>query len=240
MIQRYHLKSHFGVPPLVGQNHRVQVSSVSVNKTSVGGPLNFPHTWRMAKRIKTGQEPAGEAPSSEIELSWEHEKFVDTYVSNGGNATAAYQRAYPRAGYGTARTEGARLLAKPHIVDAVEAERSRLANLAQVSRERIIVRLAAQAFADTDDLLEIFKSPLDKNSYRGMKELKAAVSITKNDKIGTEVRTITPAEQRAALNDLWEKLGLDKGIDKKDRAAFLERLLGAVDRKARRSESGEQ
>ena len=48
-----------------------------------------------------------------------HQRFVLEYLSNGFNATQAYQTTYLEATYATARTEASKLLAKHNIQDQI-------------------------------------------------------------------------------------------------------------------------
>ena len=48
------------------------------------------------------------------------QKFVSEYLSNGYNATAAYQKAYPNASHATADTDGPSLSRSPRITSAIQ------------------------------------------------------------------------------------------------------------------------
>jgi phage terminase small subunit len=80
-------------------------------------------------------------------------RFVSEYLVDR-NGTAAYRRAFPWAGYNTARTEAARLLAKPCIRDVMLADRKSHAARCEVDADRVTRELALIAFADITDLLD--------------------------------------------------------------------------------------
>lgn len=74
--------------------------------------------------------------------------FVDNYVSDPRrNITAAYRAAKPKVQYDTARTEGSKLLAKPHIQAAVKELEERVASLS-FNLPRVVAGLQQIAFQD--------------------------------------------------------------------------------------------
>ena len=81
--------------------------------------------------------------------------FVKEYVKNGGNATRAYESAYPvGVTYGSLRSEGARLLAKPSI----KAEIDRICEKLGYGPEEAL----------TDVINEIKNNPEEKRHYMQM------------------------------------------------------------------------
>lgn len=76
-----------------------------------------------------------------MELNENHRAFVQYYLSNGFNATKAYMKAYPEAGYDTARTGGSDLLAKPDIQAEVERVRNEFEAKTIITKEEIIQKL---------------------------------------------------------------------------------------------------
>lgn len=190
----------------------------------------------MAKR-STGQVPAGGQPldnPEETPLSYKEERFVEFYLQNGHNATRAYLEAY-RTGYGTANVEGPRLLVRPRIAAAIEAERERLRNIGKFSREQAIQILLAIATTTPDRVTSALRAPSQENSYVGLGDARYAIHVQKTPE-GYVASTPSLGERRAAINDLWEKLGLDKNASESDRVSFLERLASMGQRLGRGSD----
>lgn len=175
----------------------------------------------MAKN-KTDQASASQSPEKK-ELTWREERFIDYYLKNGGNASAAYREANPGVTVMTSQTEGSKLLRKPWIFDAIEAERTRLKNLAKFDREDALRLLVALATTTPDEVSTILRSPNQQDSYRGLGDKRFAVHVQKTPE-GYFAATPSISERRAAINDLWEKLGLDKDAGESDRESFLERF----------------
>lgn len=161
----------------------------------------------MAKR--QGQVPAEASEKKDRALTWAEEQFVETYIDNGGNATRAYNAGWPRAGYETCRTEGCKTLAKPHIKAAIEDRREEIREATNFTREKALRILVAIATTTTDQVADAMKSPSNAKSYTGLKDKKFALSTQKTPD-GWNASTPNASERRAALNDLWEKLGLGK------------------------------
>lgn len=74
-------------------------------------------------------------------------RFVDEYLVDL-NASAAYKRSHPGVADGTARTEGARLLAKPDIQEKISAAKAARSRRTQVTQDRVIKELSRIAFLD--------------------------------------------------------------------------------------------
>lgn len=64
--------------------------------------------------------------------------FIKEYLSNGFNQTQAYLKAFPKATYTTAATEGGRLVRKPYIKDAIEKEITKTGERIDLRKEDLI------------------------------------------------------------------------------------------------------
>jgi len=72
-----------------------------------------------------------------MKLNNKHNLFIETYLTNGYNATDAYLVAYPKVGYDTANANSARLLANDSIKSVVEQKKKELANICNVTKAEI-------------------------------------------------------------------------------------------------------
>lgn len=59
--------------------------------------------------------------TADTPLSFKESMFVDEYIACGGNATAAYARAYGRNVDGTCKVEACKMLKLEHIQTAIQA-----------------------------------------------------------------------------------------------------------------------
>ncbi len=202
----------------------------------------------MSKKRKRGQVPASSVPPAPVAepnenepedkpLTYEEERFVEYYVLKGGNATLAAKE----AGYSpvSASVLGCRLLNKVHIQKAIEVERDAQRALLNIEKEDLLKKLAGMACASLDDFSEVFDDPSKKENYRQLGFKRFALSsakkrVTRNEDGSettfSEITLISAGERRAAINDLWEKCGFNKGPDSGDRpnpvGSVLERLRG--------------
>jgi len=86
-------------------------------------------------------------------LNAAHERFAREYLSDL-NATAAYQRAYPRATAKSARTAGPRLLAIVGVSERVAQLKAERAARLEITQDYVLTRLrenverAMQAYAE--------------------------------------------------------------------------------------------
>lgn len=69
-----------------------------------------------------------------------HEKFAQHY-SVYGNSTRAYMQAYPNVAYGTAKTEGSRLLTNVHIQELIQKYKEEFNEKYMHSKEVMIKEL---------------------------------------------------------------------------------------------------
>lgn len=190
----------------------------------------------MSKR-KTDQASAD--VDEQRPLTYREERFIDYYLKNGGNASAAYREANPGVTVLTSHTEGSKLLRKPCIQVALEAERERLRSFARVTREDVIRMLVTIATTTPDEVARALRSPSQQDSYVGLGDKRYALTVQKTPD-GYFASTPTVSERRAALNDLWEKLGLGKDAGEGDRQSFLERFAQLGARLGRSGDGGKQ
>lgn len=82
-------------------------------------------------------------------LTAKQKQFVDAYLSNGGDASAAARA----AGYSasTAHSRASDMLAEPNIADVIRRRQKRAADKAQITAERVMRELAAIATAKMSD-----------------------------------------------------------------------------------------
>lgn len=163
---------------------------------------------RMAKKRKTVQVAATKpAPEpSPTNLTYKQERFIDAYIDNGGNGTRAYLSAYPGVVVTTARTEAAKLLAKPCISEAVEERRADMRATINVTREKALRAYAGMAFCTLADFAAVLKDPENEDAYRGLGDKIHGLEYAKSSfKNGNEIKLVG---KKAALDALWDKLGL--------------------------------
>ena len=121
----------------------------------------------------------------------EHQRFVLEYLSNGFNATQAYQTTYPEATYATARVEGSKLLAKPNIQDQITTflEENSMKALEVLARLERIARSSAADWLSFDengkpfcDLAKLEKAGL-LDTVKSVKHTRDGVNIEFHDKL---------------------------------------------------------
>lgn len=189
---------------------------------------------RTAQAASHGGDQASPKKKAEA-LTWGQERFVEAYIENGGNATRAYLKAKPGVTYDTASTEGAVWLGKPCIKLAIEEKKLQWAEALNFDRNKALRLLVGIATARVSDFTQVLSDPTNKDNYAGLGDSEYAIkSASHSYKVGNDVQLY---DRMAAINNLWEKLGLDKTAGKDDRISFLERFtsLGA---KLGRSGSG--
>lgn len=96
-------------------------------------------------RTKPGTSPASAANR--------HHAFIEAYLTNGGNATAAAQT----AGYSpgpSARVQGSRLLADPNIAAKIKARQVKVAEKLELSTESVLRSLAQAVHFDPRKLFK--------------------------------------------------------------------------------------
>lgn len=161
------------------------------------------------------QKPAQvAAKSEEHDLTYKEARFVEEYVSHGNGALAARNAGYSVLSCKEIACEN---LTKVHIKAAVERERESQRKLLDFKKEDALKILAGMAGASLDDFTELFNDPANKENYSKLGYKRFAVASAKKritlgedgePAITNEVNIISPGERRAALNDLWDRLGL--------------------------------
>lgn len=76
-----------------------------------------------------------------MKINNSHLTFIETWLSNGNNATDAYLKAFPTATYTTARTEGSKMLTKPNIKEIIEEKKRELAAKCMITKEELLADL---------------------------------------------------------------------------------------------------
>lgn len=140
------------------------------------------------------------------ELTWQQERFVEYYVSNGGNAS----RAYVQAGYrnGSPNVGAAILLKLQKVKDAVAAEREHFQSVLNFKREDQLLILHGMATATVDDFDGV--DPSDKESFRHLGYKRHAVQSLEQTKDGVRIKL---CNKREALDGLAAILGFEAGSD---------------------------
>lgn len=187
------------------------------------------------------RKAAGPGAPSDVEaprkLTWKEERFAEEYVRNNGNGTRAYLVAHPGVTIATAGVEAYKYLKKPQIIDAIEAERDRMRTALRFTREDALRILHSIATTTPDQVVSALRIPYDSESYVGLADKRYAIQVQKSPE-GYSASTPTMGERRAALNDLWEKLGLGKEAGGRDRTAFVDSILALAGATRKPSESG--
>lgn len=83
-------------------------------------------------------------------LTRKEKAFAEIYALENVSATQAYLKAYDCV-YDTAKSEGYKMLRKPHIKEYVEALQREAWDAACITAERVGMKLAEIAFAAKDD-----------------------------------------------------------------------------------------
>lgn len=169
--------------------------------------------------------------AADHKLTGREDRFVREYLLEP-NGTRAYLRAYATRQhtptYHTARTEAARLLAKPCVAAAVAAGRRELRRRLRVDAGRVLRQLMAVAFADPVDAVE-YDEESGRERVRPVRDMpadhrlaiKSMKRTVRRAAGGAEVETVEVryADRLAALDKLARHLGLLRD------GAALEELL---------------
>lgn len=81
-----------------------------------------------------------------------HVQFATEYLSNGGSATDAYCKVYPKCKRVSAYTLGPQLLQHPDVARIIREAEQKAMEKFNISAERIVQELACMAFLDIADL----------------------------------------------------------------------------------------
>lgn len=176
----------------------------------------------MPKNRKSTQAVATEP---DHELTWKETIFVEEYVLNNGNAT----RAAIAAGYSkiSAHELGSRLLKKVEIQRALKSERESLADALGFDRKRALQILVGMATCTQADIAPVLKNPDSRAAQKALGYKRYGIqSAKKSFKHGNEVKLV---DRKAALESLWDKLGLgDQGTGSGNWFDGFEQLADAV------------
>lgn len=166
---------------------------------------------KKARRPAAKDEPPIDKAAERDEL------FARAYVANKRNATAAALEVMPSWSYDTARTEGSKLLAKPHVRRRVRELLSKAFEKLEITAERTLREIARVAYhADMEQFAEwdetgvrLFPSDM---LPEGFGSLVAEVSETVTQHGGT--KRIKLFDKVSALRDLAKIQGLmEEGDD---------------------------
>jgi phage terminase small subunit len=168
---------------------------------------------------------AVEAAEGNKPLTWQEERFVEAYIENRGNGTQAGLAAgYGRGGV---RQQAAIMLTRPHIVNAIALEQERLRETLRFDREKALKILIGRATASLDDFTAVMLNHTNRESYNGLGCKRFAIKKVKQTEHGVEFELF---DGMAALNELWEKLGLGKESSASDWSDGLESVLKTIER----------
>jgi|SRR3989304_5950987 len=78
-------------------------------------------------------------------MNLRNQAFIEEYLNNGGNATTAYLTVYQDVTYGTAKTEGNKLITRPDVQLEIAAKRAVLAQKNLITRQQMIEDLNSSA-----------------------------------------------------------------------------------------------
>lgn len=180
------------------------------------------------------KKPFSLNPRDAAELTIKQARFLERYLSNGGNGAEAYRYAYSAtAKPQRAAEEALRLLKLPKIARRIDAARAKLqartAQIAEdyvVSNERIITELAKIGLANIDDYIEIDKDGQPFVDFsEATRDQMAAVAEISNDGEG-KVR-FKLHDKRQALVDLGRARGMFSDTIKLSGAVAIENLVNA-------------
>ena len=157
------------------------------------------------------------------DLNWKQTKFVENYISNGGNATVAYIDAgFSKNG---ARQGASRLLTNVDIIEAIAIERERLQTILNFNREHYFRIQIGIATARISDFAPLFKNHTDRENYKSLGHKEYALKSVKASEYGTEIQL---CERQAALNELWTKFGLGESGNKGNWFDGLDELMELI------------
>jgi len=74
--------------------------------------------------------------------------FIEEYLQDF-NGTRAYLKAYPKANWSTANTEGCQILGKPCVMEEIDKRITEMFSRLEIRNEDLIAEYAKQAFIDT-------------------------------------------------------------------------------------------
>lgn len=108
---------------------------------------------KQSNHKKTKADVTEELPFINNDDLTDKQKLFCIYYTKYWNATKAYQKVYDSA-YTTARTEGSRNLAKPHIRREIERIKSEIADGIMLDARAVLQKYIDVAFSDIGDYVE--------------------------------------------------------------------------------------
>lgn len=182
--------------------------------------MRRPTARRPAKKpakAPAGKRMAGNRPDA-AELR--ERQFVEAYIANGGNKTAAaIQAGAPPAG---AHVQGSRLFQRVKDSGLLEQRRAELMERLGLDTEDVVRRLSAQVKADITMLLDAKGNILPPGDWPA--EIRGAVKSMEWTKTGPKV---TLHDTAGAIRDAMKHLGLFER-DNRQRADPIASLLAAI------------
>jgi hypothetical protein len=172
-------------------------------------------------------------------LTLQEEKFVASYIQNGGNGAAAVLSAgYKCKAKGSAKAQATRLLTRAYLSENIAKRRAELRTASNVSAQEVIQVLAAHMRSDVTDLMGTGGSfDLKRIHAEGLGRLIKKVGLRRiPGRKATSKTKATPAyvfvekmelySAQSAANQLCKILGIEqeKGKNKND-PAYLKKLL---------------
>lgn len=148
--------------------------------------------------LKTSKQKEGLGdyePSNGKGLKLQWLNFIAAYIKNGGNATGAYQTAYPEASKETARRNGSRLLTQADIISEIN--------------DRYDQQTATEAWVIASAMKYVSAGLEDtKFAYAGVKALEL---IAKSKGLLTDMHKVEfTAENPAVFMPLYSKEEMEK------------------------------
>jgi hypothetical protein len=145
------------------------------------------------------------------QLTYKQSLFVEHYISNKGNATAAYRLAFGGTD-NTCRNEGSKLLANPCIQEVIERRREQTATALAFDREEWLRILIGMARCDSVTVSAVRSGEVDASEIGDLK-------------YGLDCKA---SDRKAALDELRDALGFKVGTDTVVSESTASRLLRRI------------
>lgn len=181
---------------------------------------------------KSAAKPRVKAGTSKVSAEDRRTKFVEAYLSNGGNATdAALQAGY---GAGGAAKQGYRMSKDPVIVSMLESRRAKLCTSLEISTERILLERARLAFFDVRKLFDSHGAPvpiheLDDDAaaaIAGLEVVEQFEGSGEDRKFVGYLKKYKLADKGASLTSLEKQLGMYEKDNAQKTDPLIELLRG--------------
>lgn len=154
-------------------------------------------------------------------LTERERRFVALYLSNGQNATHAYQALSPAASFNTAKRNGHDLFHRPAVQAALAKAIGKATEKLEISAERVLQEFARIAFSDIQDVVHIDENGvpvIDLTKAKTSGKTAVIAEITQDEYTegrGDDARAVKRTKVKfhdklAALNALAKNLGLLK------------------------------